>query len=55
MQFCPDCGLPLEIKEIDQRQRLYCSRCNYVHYERLKAGAGAFIFEFRLETIEGDP
>jgi len=43
MKFCSNCGSLLEIAQIEQRQRHYCSRCNQVHYLQPKVGAGACI------------
>lgn len=43
MKFCADCGAALVLKEIEQRQRAFCPRCDRVHYEQLKIGAGALI------------
>jgi 8-oxo-dGTP diphosphatase len=43
MKFCTSCGTLLVLKEIEQKQRAYCPRCNRIHYEQLKVGAGAFI------------
>lgn len=43
MKFCINCGAPLESKLIEQKQRAYCSKCNRIHYEQLKVGAGAII------------
>lgn len=47
MQFCSRCGFPLETREIEQRQRLFCSQCRHVYYEQLKVGAGAYIEQDR--------
>jgi len=41
--FCASCGAPLEWREIEQRQRSFCPRCNHVYYEHLKVGAGGLI------------
>ena len=43
MRFCPDCGAPLEDREIEGRLRRYCPHCGRFHYEQLKVGAGALI------------
>lgn len=43
MKFCTNCGDSLVLKEIEQKQRAYCPRCNRIHYEHLKVGAGAII------------
>jgi uncharacterized paraquat-inducible protein A len=43
MKYCPDCGAALELREIEQRQRAYCPRCECVQYAQLKVGAGAWI------------
>lgn len=41
--YCPNCGSSLEIREIEQKPRAYCPRCQIIHYEQLKVGAGALI------------
>ena len=46
MHHCPDCGTPLETRVIENRSRLFCSRCDRIHYQQLKVGAGALI-EYR--------
>jgi ADP-ribose pyrophosphatase YjhB (NUDIX family) len=43
MQYCPDCGATLELREIEQRRRAFCPRCERVHYAQLKVGAGAWL------------
>ncbi len=43
MRFCADCGTSLVLKEIEKRQRAYCPKCQRIHYEQLKVGAGALI------------
>lgn len=43
MKHCPDCGAILERREIEQRRRAFCARCERVHYAQLKVGAGARI------------
>ena len=43
MKYCPDCGTVLELREFEQRQRLFCSYCQRIHYVQLKVGAGALI------------
>jgi len=42
-RFCIECGSPLERKEIDGLERLACSNCKFVYFERLIVGAGAYI------------
>ena len=43
MQYCPDCGARLELRESEQRQRSFCPQCQRFHYVQLKVGAGALI------------
>lgn len=43
MQYCPDCGTRLELRESEQRQHSFCPQCQRFHYVQLKVGAGALI------------
>jgi len=41
--FCPTCGTPLELREYERKQRLFCPKCKRIYYRQLKVGAGALI------------
>ena len=43
MKFCPHCGNPFELKEVEGRVRFFCPRCQRIHYAHLKVGAGGLI------------
>ncbi|MRR29650.1 NUDIX domain-containing protein [bacterium] len=43
MNYCFLCGEPLELKEIENLDRLVCSACGWVHYEQLKVSAAALV------------
>ncbi len=43
MKYCPDCGTPLGIIEIDEEDRYFCADCKIIHYQQLKVGAGGLI------------
>ena len=45
MSFCLKCGQPgqLSIPQGDQRERLVCNSCNYIHYENPKVICGALV------------
>ena len=45
MSFCLKCGQPgqLSIPQGDQRERLVCHSCNYIHYENPKVICGALV------------
>ncbi len=35
-QFCPTCGQPLERKNVEGRERLYCKRCSKIKWQNPK-------------------
>ena len=43
VRFCSTCGTPLELRDSEGRQRLFCPRCQRICYQQLKVGAGALI------------
>ena len=43
MKYCPHCGKNLEMRMIEQKIRPFCSHCQYIHYTKLKVGAGGLI------------
>ncbi len=43
MKYCPDCGITLEMRLFDNRQRSFCSQCQRAYHAQLKVGAGALI------------
>lgn len=46
IRFCMKCGFPLEMRPHDGIDRLCCTRypeCDFVYFERLIVGAGAYI------------
>ncbi|HWR83283.1 MAG TPA: NUDIX hydrolase [Candidatus Deferrimicrobium sp.] len=44
-RFCPLCGQPMVIREVDGRKRMACAdtACGFVHYQNPVPAAGAFI------------
>lgn len=52
-RFCPDCGGRLELRDVEGKERSFCTRCARVHYAQLKVGAGGLIVqEGRLLPIK---
>jgi ADP-ribose pyrophosphatase YjhB (NUDIX family) len=43
MKYCPECGRPLSIPEVEQGNHILCSDCGYEYFAQLKVGAGAII------------
>lgn len=43
MKYCPNCGTPIVIIELDEKDRYYCTDCENIHYQQLKVGAGGLI------------
>lgn len=41
VNYCQDCGKPVEYREIENRQRAVCVNCGRVFYEHRKVSAGA--------------
>jgi 8-oxo-dGTP diphosphatase len=42
-RFCPRCGAPLRTKQVGDRQRLACSRCDYILYRNPAPAVAAII------------
>jgi len=43
--FCPKCGIRLEARSIDGRERPACPRCDFVDYENAKPCAGVLVVD----------
>lgn len=43
MNYCFNCGKKLVVKHEDNRDRLVCPACGWVHYEHLKVSAAALV------------
>jgi len=44
-KFCPQCTAPLEWGQPDDRQRLVCRNCGFIHYENPTPAAGVLLAE----------
>ncbi len=42
-QFCPFCGGKLEIKKEEERERKFCSSCNWTYYPHVACAVAAVI------------
>ena len=44
-KFCPFCGSPLQKRVDDGRKRLYCGRCNKIHYRNPTIGVAVILMK----------
>ena len=44
-QFCPFCGKKLEIKKEEERERKFCSSCNWTYYPHVAGSVCAIIIK----------
>ncbi|MDD9893928.1 MAG: NUDIX hydrolase [Gammaproteobacteria bacterium] len=53
MSYCLKCGAPAEYKipDGDNRERLICSNCGYIHYENPKNIVGALVTNDKGEVL----
>lgn len=43
--YCFQCGAPLEMRWVEQRERETCPKCEWIHFAQLKVGAAVLIEE----------
>ena len=44
-KFCPQCGFQLEIRRRNDKDRLYCRKCDKVHYRNPTVGVAVVVVE----------
>ena len=44
-KYCPRCGGDLDVRRLDHRDRLVCSRCEYVFYQNPAPAVGVIVIE----------
>jgi ADP-ribose pyrophosphatase YjhB (NUDIX family) len=42
-RFCPRCGARFDVQRIEDRDRLVCSACDYIHYQNPTAGVAVLL------------
>lgn len=45
MNYCPECGCALELRQRHDRSRLCCPNCSFVHYGRFTVGVGGLVVD----------
>lgn len=49
--FCPRCGAPLELAQVDHQERLRCTKCGYVFFQNPAAAVAAVVLNDRHEVL----
>lgn len=50
-KYCPICGLKLGHKQIEDKNRLFCSACGWVNYENPLPSSAAFVRNASKEVL----